>query len=162
MPSLIGQAVLEMAVSAAKDSRPLPWKRLENFGITPNMVAPESILPTFDLGNLLAEYAKVLAQVVRFAKDQHAPTLYRFLLSEASTFIVSLEESGKKSGTLTSGLSAALKSSMEEAAWHSQPLWKDFAYKDALAGLQDRWNVKPALMDDDCTRIRQRLAAALV
>ena len=166
MSSLVGQAVLEMAVSAARSNKPLPWKRLQNFGISPTSVAPENLLPLHEINQLAELHLETLAELVNLAMSKHSATLYGFVLSEVSLFASLLEKdltkNLEKNLTMLSDFSSALKSSVEDVNWFSQPLRQDFTYANAFSGLQRRWNSRPTVMVADCTRVRQRLAAALV
>jgi len=158
MSSLIGQAVLEMAVTAARSQKPLPWNRLQNFGIGPENVAPESLLPLDELKQLIEPlYLTVLGEVAQLALGEHCAPLYRFVLTEVSTFSALVGESIK----LSSDWLLVLKSTLEDVAWYSRPLGPDFAYAEALSELRGRWKVQPTLRSSDCARIRRRLAAAL-
>ncbi len=157
MPSLVGQTVLEMAVTAAESGKSLPWKRLYNFGVTPEKVAPESILPLDEMNALVTLYTKTLAEVAQFARDQQSVALYRFLLLDFFTFALWLEENWK----LSPSLSTALKTHREAVDWYSLPLQEKFTYQNALSGLKKRWAARPESRDEDCARIRRRLAAAL-
>ena len=166
MLSLVGQTVLELAVSAARSGKPLPWKRLQNFGIHPENVAPENILPLRELNGLLETYQETLSEVARLAVAQHSALLYRFILSEVSAF----EGFIKKEFETASDLPVILEKHRKDVLWYSEPLRTDFTYEGALSELQKRWDNYPdrlwnpgdSTMENDCARIRHRLAAALI
>ncbi len=157
MPSVVGKAVLEIAVSAARSGKPLPWKRLENFGIVPEDIAPKSILPTQEIKQMAGLCAKTISEIAEMAQSQHSPVLYRYILSE----LPALDALLKTKFSVASELTSALKSCMADASWYSQPLRTDFRYEEALSSLQSRWKAAPETMPADDARVRQRLGAAL-
>lgn len=166
MPSLVGETILELAVSAARSSKPLPWKRLQNFDIFPEIIAAESVLPLHELKHLSGLYQQTLSEVARLAMSQHSAMLYRFILFEVSAFEGFLGEKYK----MASDLPEVLEKYRNDVLWYSQPLRMDFTYEEALSELQKRWdngadkswNLGNPTMEDDCAGIRHRLAATLV
>jgi GTP-binding protein EngB required for normal cell division len=144
MPSLVGQTVLEMAINAARSKKPLPWKRLENFAITPDMIAPKSLVPQGELEQFREWYTKAIPKILVCAKETQSAKLYQAVLSHSPN------------------IANGLESVVQEAQWYSQPLRTDFSYAEALKDLQFRWHSKSAIMNNDCAQIRKRLAASLV
>ncbi len=157
MPSVVGKAVLEMAVSAARSGKPLPWKRLESFGIVPEDIAPKSLLPTQEIKQMEGLCAKTISEIAELAQSQHSPVLYRYILSE----MPALDALLKTKFSVASELTSALKSCVADASWYSQPLRTDFCYEEGLGALQSRWKTAPETMQTDQAHLRQRLAAAL-
>ena len=156
MPSLVGQTVLILAVDAAKSKKPLPWKRLQPFGIVPDALAPPNIMPTDNLGKLFNLFTSMAAETLNIAENSHDAKLYRALISGILAFLASME----KNYNFPSAKLVILKSISNRANWYSQPLRKNFTYKEALLEIQTLWN-NPQAMNDDCARIRKRLAAAM-
>lgn len=157
MPSLVGQTVLEMAVSAAKSNKPLPWKRLENFGITPEIVAPSTLtLGNDKIADLLVWYRQSIIEISTLAMDTQNVRFYNAVLADNSPFAAFFNNQ--------LGIHLRVPSTeraIQDALWYSQPLHKDFSYRGALQSLQSRWNARPSFISEDCTRLRNRLAAAL-
>ncbi len=157
MPSLVGQTVLEMAVNAAKSKRPIPWKRLENFGITPELAAPRSIVSDQEVDQLVDEYTSVVAVLVALAMDNHCAKLYEYLVSDVSACLTLLSDEI----SVPVHRVHTLHHKVQKANWYSQPLRLDFTYQDSLAKLRARWASQPIELSADCSYIRKRLSAAL-
>ena len=157
MPSLVGRTVLDLAISAAQSGRPLPWKRLQNFGIVPEDLAPKSLLPIGAIQALGILYSEIFSEIAELAWEQHSAVLYRVILSDRVSWDVFLKLDSKS----ISGLSQMLVRYREDASWYSQPLRTDFSYEEALESLRLRWKTAPHTMSTDSTRLRARLAAAL-
>ena len=158
MPSLVGRAVLELAVSAAQSGKPLPWRRLQNFGILPEDLAPKNILSTETIRSLSRLYAETFSEIAEMALEQHSVVLYRIVFSEQAYWGAFLKIDFKA----VSELSQTVRICKDDAAWYSQPLRTDFSYKEALYSLQSRWKAAPDTLESDSARLRTRLAAALV
>ena len=157
MPSLVGRTVLELAISAAQSGRPLPWKRLHNFGIVPEDLAPKSLLPIETIQALGLLYSEIFSEIAEFAWEQHSAVLYRIMLSDRVLWDAFLRLDFKS----VSELSQTVVRYRDDAAWYSQPLRTDFSYEEALESLRSRWKTVPHTMNTDSTRLRTRLAAAL-
>jgi len=157
MLSLVGKAVLELAVSAAQSGKPLPWKRLQNFGILPEDLAPKKILSTETIRSLSRLYAETFSEIAEMALEQHSVVLYRIVFSEQSYWGAFLKIDFKA----VSELSQTVRRCKDDAAWYSQPLRTDFNYEEALYSLQSRWKTAPDTLESDSARLRTRLAAAL-
>ena len=157
MPSLVGQAVLEMAVSAAKSKRPIPWKRLENFGITPEIVAPRSIVSDQEVNKLVDHYSSAVAALVSLAIETHCAKLYKYLVEDVSTCIKLIGNEF----SVPAHQVHTLHQAVQKAEWYSQPLRSDFIYQNSLANLQARWKANPAELSKDCSYIQKRLSSAL-
>ena len=157
MPPPLGPLILDIALSAAGGGKPLPWQRLQNFNISPKVVAPQDILPYNDLSALLSLYEETLTEVLTLAHDARSGNLYLLLSSEVETFIRIVSYKVKLPTTRI----GELRRGVQELEWFSQPLRAGFSYHHALAGLQARWASTPSVVEEDCSRIRSKLAAAL-
>ena len=162
----IGPVILEMAVSAAKTGKPLPWKRLQNFNITPELFTPKNVLPHNDLENLFGLHEKALAEVILLCIASDSVDFFDALMESVETFVnatVSLHGDGslEVKSKLFMAKITALRLQAEKLRWFSQPLRADFTYQKAFDGLQARWNTVPDALNEDCKYIRKRLAAVL-
>ena len=157
MPLPLGPLVLEMSIKAAIGGTALPWHRLRNFGITPELVAPVALTIAAEETRLMDLYTEVLQEAVQIGLDEDPGALFDSLAAEVSALVALAHKHGWYSSKRLSGLEACV----QELEWFSRPSRTDFSYETALTSLRARWDTRPASMDEDCSRTRARLAAAL-
>lgn len=157
MPLPLGPLVLEMSIKAAIGGTPLPWHLLRNFGITPDLVAPAAPDIAAKETSLIAMFSEVLKEAVQIGLDDDTSALFDSLAAEVSALVALARKYSWSSSDPISDLEACV----QELEWFSRPPRANFSYSRALTDLRVRWECRPAAMDENCSRTRTRLAAAL-
>lgn len=149
LENALGPKVRNAAIVAAESGRPLPWERLEGFGIRPTTLVPESLIDP----NLRTAYLAAHHTIARI-------TLAEATYSEDAEFLIFLLKSisGIDSGMEIDELREAVTKRLKWLQiWEAE----SFDYYEAQRTMRERWANHSQTKEIDIAESRRKLELLL-